>query len=122
MATAPLRKCMSTVAGTPVIDSPYALVMTSLPSTVTRTMTDRRWRAFIASCTVLSIAAACVESTGGGALGAALCEVQLASSPTPNDTTASRRINDTSRRSATARSIMRHRQRGRQASSTGRAW
>ena len=39
MATAPLRKCMSTVAGTPVIDSPYALVMISLPSTVTRTMT-----------------------------------------------------------------------------------
>ena len=42
MATAPLRKCMSTVAGTPVIDSPYALVMISLPSTVTRTMTARR--------------------------------------------------------------------------------
>ena len=32
MATAPLRKCMSVVAGMPVIDSPTALVRISLPS------------------------------------------------------------------------------------------
>jgi hypothetical protein len=37
-ATAPLRKCISGVAGTPVIDSPNASVSNSRPSIVTRTM------------------------------------------------------------------------------------
>ena len=49
MATAPLRKCMPVVAGTPVIDSPTAWVTTSLPSTVTRTMT-----AFRCACAMVS--------------------------------------------------------------------
>ena len=42
MATAPLRKCIAGVAGTPVIESPTASVTTSLPSTVTRTITALR--------------------------------------------------------------------------------
>ena len=49
MATAPLRKCMPVVAGTPVIDSPTAWVTISLPSTVTRTMT-----AFRCACAMVS--------------------------------------------------------------------
>src|SRR4051794_33189509 len=58
MATAPFRKCICVVAGTPVIDSPYALVMTSLPSTVTRTITALRSCCFIWSSTICSMAAA----------------------------------------------------------------
>src|SRR5207248_4459590 len=76
IATAPLRKCMAVVAGTPVIESPKARVMISLPSTVTRTMTARRWRALMLSCTTFVIAspmAGLVERTvAGGA--AALVE------------------------------------------------
>src|SRR4051794_31650701 len=68
MATAPLRKCIRVVAGTPVIDSPYALVITSLPSTVTRTITAFRSCCFIWSSTMLSMAAA-------SALGVAAVEV-----------------------------------------------
>ena len=41
IATAPLRKCMSTVAGTPVIDSPNASATTSSEPRVTRTITER---------------------------------------------------------------------------------
>ena len=65
--------------------------MTSLPSTVTRTMTARRWRARIASCTVWSTEAASAESAGGGALGAALGAVQPASNAAPDATATIRR-------------------------------
>ena len=54
MATAPLRKCMSVVAGTPVIDSPDADVTTSFPSMVTRTTADFRCSAAMVSCTIRS--------------------------------------------------------------------
>src|SRR6185369_17956211 len=69
MATAPLRKCMFVVAGTPVIDSPTAWVTISLPSSVTRTMTALRWFADIASRTVFITASArgsAAEDPGGG--------------------------------------------------------
>src|SRR6184192_1482411 len=66
---------MAVVAGTPVIESPKARVMISLPSTVTRTMTARRWRALMLSCTTFVIAssmAGLVERTVAG--GAAALE------------------------------------------------
>jgi hypothetical protein len=40
-------------------------VMISLPSTTTRTMTDRRWRSLIAFCTIWSTAASWVGLTDG---------------------------------------------------------
>jgi hypothetical protein len=58
MATAPLRKCMSVVAGTPGIDSPYALVITSRPPTLTLTMAARRCWLAMTSFTTLSTVAA----------------------------------------------------------------
>jgi hypothetical protein len=48
MATAPLRKCISTVAGTPVIDSPIARVATSSVPSVTLTRAAFRWYLSIA--------------------------------------------------------------------------
>ena len=68
MATAPLRKCIAGVAGTPVIDSPTASVTTSLPSTVTRTITAFRCDCVIASRTMRMTASAFVESMLGGSV------------------------------------------------------
>ena len=62
MATAPLRKCMPVVAGTPVIDSPTAWVTTSLPSTVTRTMAAFRCACAMVSRTMRITASALVAS------------------------------------------------------------
>src|SRR5215210_31806 len=58
MATAPLRKCMSSVAGTPVIDSPRTTVATSLPFWVTRTRTALRSFFSIALSTAASTSSA----------------------------------------------------------------
>src|SRR4051812_41810367 len=73
MATAPLRKCMSVVAGTPVIDSPSAAVTTSLPSIVTRTIADFRCSPAMVSRTIFSTACpwawACAGAGAGGAGG-----------------------------------------------------
>src|SRR4051812_37511116 len=69
MATAPLRKCMSVVAGTPVIDSPSAAVTTSLPSMVTRTIADFRCSPAMVSRTIFSTASACAGGGAGGAGG-----------------------------------------------------
>jgi hypothetical protein len=49
---------MLVVAGTPVIDSPYAFVSTSLPPSVTRTTTACSDCFFIWSTTIPSMAAA----------------------------------------------------------------
>ena len=62
MATAPLRKCMSVVAGTPVIESPTASVTISLPSIVTRTITALRWASAMVSLTTFITAAALTGS------------------------------------------------------------
>ena len=55
-AIAPLRKCMSGVAGTPVIESPKAPVYTSVPFERTCTMTALRWFSAIELRTMFSIA------------------------------------------------------------------
>ena len=47
-ATAPLRKCMAVVAGTPSIESPNAWVVTVLPPLVTLMTTALRWSVFMA--------------------------------------------------------------------------
>ena len=65
IATAPLRKCMFVVAGTPVIESPTAWVTTSLPSTVTRTMTAFRWVSAMVSRTIFITASALAVSVVG---------------------------------------------------------
>ncbi len=72
IATAPLRKCMAGVAGTPVMDSPTARVSTSLPPSVTRTIAAFRWDFFITSSMMRSTASAFAVSVadvaGGGGL------------------------------------------------------
>src|SRR5215212_2275742 len=64
MATAPFRKCMSTVAGTPVIDSPITRVATSSVPLVTLTRTAFRWYFSIAR-----LAAAATSSAADPCLG-----------------------------------------------------
>ena len=66
IATAPLRKCIAGVAGTPVIDSPTARVSTSWPSTVTRTITAFRCDCVITSSTIRITASDCEVSVGAG--------------------------------------------------------
>src|SRR5215213_1199278 len=68
MATAPLRKCTSGVAGTPVIDSPMARVATSSVPSVTLTKTAFRWYFSIAR-----LAAADTFSASGPCLGVEPC-------------------------------------------------
>src|SRR5215212_11809706 len=68
MATAPLRKCISGVAGTPVIDSPMARVATSPVPLVTFARTALRWCFSIAR-----LAAAATFSASGPCLGVELC-------------------------------------------------
>ena len=58
-ATAPLRKCMAVVAGTPSIESPNAWAVTMRPSSVTSMMAALRWSVSMAFCTILAMAAAC---------------------------------------------------------------
>jgi hypothetical protein len=58
-ATAPLRKCMAVVAGTPSSESPNAWAVTMWPSLVTAIMAALRWSVFMAFCTILAMAAAC---------------------------------------------------------------
>ena len=65
MATAPLRKCIAAVAGTPAIDSPSACVITSFPSTVTRRMTALRWSLAMISRARWTIVAACAPPVLG---------------------------------------------------------
>src|SRR5215217_9592753 len=64
MATAPLRKCMSSVAGTSVIDSPIVRVATSSVPLVTRARTAFKWYFSIAR-----LAAATTFSAPGPCLG-----------------------------------------------------
>jgi hypothetical protein len=47
-ATAPLRKYIAVVAGTPSIESPNAWVVTISPPLVTLMMTALRWSVFMA--------------------------------------------------------------------------
>src|SRR5215212_2525851 len=68
MATAPLRKCISSVAGTPVIDSPMARIATSPVPLVTFARTALRWYFSIAR-----LAAAATFSASGPCLGVELC-------------------------------------------------
>ncbi len=66
-ATAPLRKFMAVVAGTPSIEVPRARVsMTLLPS-VTRTMADRNWYCVMVWRTMVAIDAAEVSFTAAPA-------------------------------------------------------
>ncbi len=65
---------MSVLAATPANDSPYASVMTGLPSIVTLTMTARRWSSVIfwatmsRTCAASAVSPAVVAgaSVGGG--------------------------------------------------------
>src|SRR6202035_5234955 len=73
IATAPLRKCICGVAGTPVIESPTPCVSASLPFTVTRTITAFRCRSASVSLTIFSTASALavsVDAAGGEFTGA----------------------------------------------------
>jgi hypothetical protein len=67
IATAPLRKCMSVVAGTPGIDSPHACVSKFLPSTVTRTMAERKCWSVMTDRTTAFTAATCAGLAGAAA-------------------------------------------------------
>src|SRR5215212_9009049 len=81
MATAPLRKCISSVAGTPVIDSPMARIATSPVPLVTFARTALRWYFSIAR-----LAAAVTFSASGPCLGVEPClatVVSLVEPPEP---------------------------------------
>jgi hypothetical protein len=70
MATAPLRKCIARVAGTPVVEVPSALVTTGFPFTVTLTMTAFRASAFMAFRAMATIAAPSLLGVAADAAGA----------------------------------------------------
>ena len=95
MATAPLRKCMPVVAGTPVIDSPTAWVTTSRPSTVTRTMTAFRCACDMVSRTIFITASALARSVvavGVGDPGGRAAGVQPVSMTSAQSTGKQRRM------------------------------
>ena len=78
-ATAPFRKCMSGVAGTPVTDSPNASRARVLPSLVTSTITARRLCSAIASRTIRVTAGSDGESgVRAGSCGLAVHEASNA--------------------------------------------